>query len=414
MPKTTKPLSPTEVKNAKPKDKEYMLADGGGLQLRVKPTGAKSWVYRYKNPLNGKRSQMGFGAYPAVSLADARRLREDADKVRAKGVDPQQHREVQIEKQYQLNDNTLKRVALLWFSVKKTKVTASYADDIIRSLERYIFPELGNVPISDIKAPATIKVLKPVEASGSLETLKRLAQRLNEIMNYAVNTGLVDANPLSGIRHAFESPKKKNQPTIKPDQLPDLMRDLTNASIKRATRCLIEWQLNTMTRPSEAAGTRWDEIDFDKQIWNIPAERMKKKRPHSVPLSPQALALLETMRPISGEREYVFPSYLKPSEHINSQTANMALKRMGYKGLLVAHGLRSLASTTLNEQGFDPDVIEAALAHVDSNEVRAAYNRADYLERRRVMMDWWSEHIEQAATGNMSMAAGTRTLRPIS
>lgn len=183
------------------------------------------------------------------------------------------------------------------------------------------------------------------------------------------------------------------------------MAALSVASIKITTRCLIEWQLHTMTRPSEAAGTRWDEIDSDNALWHIPAERMKKKKPHTIPLSPQSLAILDVMRPISGKySEFVFPSDRSLRKPTNAQTANMALKRMGFEKQLVAHGLRALASTTLNEQGFDPDIIEAALAHVGDNEVRNAYNRADYIQRRIPLMNWWSEHIEQAASGNSSLS----------
>lgn len=413
MPRIVKPLTATEVKQAKPQAKEYLKPDGEGLFLRIKPTGAKSWLFRYAVPYTGKRTHIGFGAFPAVSLAEARRRRESARELLAQNIDPKKHREEQEQQERRLNDNTLERAIRQWFAVKKTKVTPSYAEDIIRSLERYIVPELGKVPITEIKAPAAIAALKPVAAKGALETVKRVTQRLNEVMTYAVNTGMLDANPLAGIRHAFEAPAKKNQPTLKPAQLQELMQALHTASIKRTTRCLIEWQLNTMVRPSEAAGARWEEIDLEGKLWHIPAERMKKKRPHTVPLSPQAIALLEVMRPLSGHREHIFPADRDPTKHANAQTANMALKRMGFKDMLVAHGLRALASTTLNEQGFDPDVVEAALAHVDSNDVRAAYNRAEYLERRRVMMNWWSEHIEQAATGNMSMAAGTKALRAV-
>lgn len=189
------------------------------------------------------------------------------------------------------------------------------------------------------------------------------------------------------------------------------MATLSVASIKTTTRCLIEWQLHTMVRPSEAAGTRWDEIDIDNKLWNIPAERMKKKKAHSVPLSPQSLALLEVMRPISGTySDFVFPSDRNLKTHTNAQTANTALKRMGFDKQLVAHGLRALASTTLNEQGFDADIVEAALAHIGNNEVRNAYNRAEYIQRRIPMMDWWSKHIEKAATGNMSIS-GKKTLQ---
>ena len=160
-----------------------------------------------------------------------------------------------------------------------------------------------------------------------------------------------------------------------------------------------------MTRPSEAATTRWADIDFDKRIWIIPAERMKKRRPHIIPLTEHALSLLETLKSHSGQREYVFPSDRNPRPHANSQTANMALKRMGFQDRLVSHGMSSMASTILNEHGWDPELIEVALAHVDQDEVRSAYNRADYIERRRPMMAWWSEHIQKAATGSLSASA---------
>jgi integrase len=204
----------------------------------------------------------------------------------------------------------------------------------------------------------------------------------------------MDHNPLTGIKEAFDRPQKQNMPALKPAELPEFIQALNQANMKRLTRCLIDWQLHTMTRPSEAAEARWCEIDTEAALWNIPAERMKKRRAHSIPLSPQALTILEVLRPISGHREFLFTSNTDYSKPMNTQTANMAIKRMGFGGRLVAHGLRSIASTTLNEHGFDPEVIEAALAHVDKDQVRSAYNRADYIERRRVMMNWWSEYIE--------------------
>jgi integrase len=273
------------------------------------------------------------------------------------------------------------------------------------SLTLNVFPSLGTTPISQINALRVIELLRPLETKGSLETVKRLPQRLNEIMTYGVNSGMIFANPLSGIRAVFKKPKKQNMAALRPEELPELMVAIANASIKRTTRCLIEWQLHTMTRPAEAATTRWSDIDFDKKVWTIPAERMKKRRAHIIPLTEQALALLDTIKPYSGHREYIFPADRDPRTHCNSQTANMALKRMGVGGCLVSHGLRSMASTILNEQGWDPELIEVALAHVDKDEVRSAYNRADYVERRRPMMIGWSGHIQQAATGSLSASA---------
>lgn len=408
MARITKPLTATEINAAKPREKEYTLRDGDGLFLRVKTNGSKIWLFDYYRPISKKRTNMGFGAYPDLSLASARQKRDEARNLIAQGIDPQDHQQAQIAKVLETTENTFQKVAARWFELKKTKVTPDYADDIWRSLERDVFPTLGNVPISNIKAKMVIATLEPVKQRGTLETLKRLIQRTNEIMVYAVNTGLIDANPASGISHAFEKPQKQHMPTLKPDQLPELLQALASASITLQTRCLIEWSLHTMVRPNEAAGTRWDEINLEQNLWTIPAHRMKKRREHTIPLTPQTIALLEVMRPISGNRDFVFPSHKDPRLPTNNQTANAALKRMGFDGLLVAHGLRSIASTTLNEQGFDSDLIEAALAHVDKNEVRRAYNRTDYLERRKPLMIWWSNHIEQAAQGNLSLAGGYR------
>ena len=412
MPRVAKPLTNTEVSKAKPRDKVYSLSDGSGLQLRIKPSGSKTWLLDYYRPYTKKRTSISFGMFPEVSLAEARIKRESARKLLAQQIDPKEHREEHKRTAESAHSNTLHAVATQWLKIKKSKVTEGYATDTWRSLELHVFPDLGKLPIHKITAIKAIDTIKPLAAKGSLETVKRLCQRLNEIVNFAVNSGLTNTNPLSGIASAFQAPRRTNQLTLSPSELPELMQRLSVASIKRTTRCLIEWQLHTMVRPSEAAGTRWDEIDLDKQVWTIPAERMKKRKPHAVPLSTQTMTLLEIMRPISGRGEFVFPSDRKPRTHINSQTGNMALKRMGYGQRLVAHGLRSLASTILNEQGFDADIIEAALAHTGKNEVRNAYNRAQYIERRKPMMDWWSQHIERAAAGNMSLT-GTAALKVI-
>jgi integrase len=406
----TSKLSDKEIKSAKPKDKEYILSDGDGLRLRVKPNGSKLWLLNYKHPTKGTRTNLGLGQYPSLSLANARKKAFDAKELLAQGIDPKEEKNRQQQAHKAIHEHTFFNVSKRWFEVKQDSVTDDYAKDLWRSLERHIFPALANTPISNINAPVVIQILKPIEAKGSLETVKRLSQRLNEIMNYAVNSGLVQANPLTGIKAVFKKPKKENMAALTPAELPELMQAIANASIKRTTRCLIEWQLHTMTRPSEAAGARWDEIDLDTKTWTIPPERMKKRREHRIPLTEQMLALLEVMQPISGHREYVFPSDRDPKKPCNSQTANMALKRMGFAGRLVSHGLRSLASTTLNEQGFERDLVEAALAHVDDNQVRSAYNRTDYLERRIPMMCWWSEHIEKASQGSLSIT-GSKQLK---
>ncbi len=411
MPKLATPLTDTQICHAKPKEKEYTLAHGQGLSLRVRTNGNKEWILRYKRPFTGVRTAIKLGNYPGLTIVDAQDDRDKCLTMLANDLDPVEERKNRELTEKADRFTTLELIAKKWFEVKSTKVSKDFANDIWRSLETHIFPRLGSKPISKLEAPLVIDVIKPVEAKGNLETVKRLCQRLNEIMTFAVNCGAIHHNPLSGIREAFASPEKKHNPTLKPEQLPLLMSKLNYASINLTTRVMIEWQLHTMVRPMESAGTRWEEINLQNSTWTIPPERMKKKREHVVPLSPQAIALLDVMRPISGHKEYVFPSQRDPQRHANEQSPNMALKRMGFKDMLTAHGIRALASTTLNEQGFDYDIIEKALAHVDSNETRRSYNHAKYLQRRRVMMEWWSNHIEEAATGNMSMAASVKGLR---
>ncbi|EKM4215101.1 tyrosine-type recombinase/integrase [Salmonella enterica] len=393
MARTTRPLTNTEVLRTKALEKDLTLHDGDGLFLIVKTSGKKLWRFRYQRPATKQRTMIGLGAFPALSLADARGLRADYLALLANGIDPQVQAEVVEEQQQIALDSIFSTVATNWFQLKSKSVTSDYANDIWRSLEKDVFPAIGETPVQKIKARTLVEALEPIKARGALETVRRLVQRINEIMIYAVNTGLIDTNPASGIGMAFEKPKKQNMPTLRPEELPKLMRSLIMSNLSVSTRCLIEWQLLTLVRPSEASGARWVEIDLDAKLWTIPAERMKAKREHIVPLSPQALDILEVMKPISAHREHVFPSRNDPKQPMNSQTANAALKRIGYGGKLVAHGLRSIASTALNEAGFNPDVIEAALAHSDKNEVRRAYNRSTYLLKRIELMNWWGELI---------------------
>ena len=393
MARTTRPLTNTEVLRAKALEKDLTLHDGDGLFMIVKTSGKKLWRFRYQRPATKQRTMMGLGAFPALSLADARGLRADYLALLANGIDPQIQAEVAEEQQQIALDSIFSTVAANWFQLKSKSVTHDYAKDIWRSLEKDVFPAIGELPVQQIKARTLVEALESIKARGALETVRRLVQRINEIMIYAVNTGLIDANPASGVGMAFEKPKKQNMPTLRPEELTKLMRSLVMSNLSVPTRCLIEWQLLTLVRPSEASGTRWAEIDLDAKLWTIPAERMKAKREHIVPLSPQALEILEVMKPISAHREHVFPSRNDPRQPMNSQTANAAIKRIGYSGKLVAHGLRSIASTAMNEKGFNADLIEAALAHSDRNEVRRAYNRTTYIEQRKVIMDWWGDFV---------------------
>ena len=395
MARITRPLTNNEILKAKPREKDFTLHDGDGLFLLVKTTGKKLWRFRYQRPGSSSRTNLSLGSYPALTLAAARQIRDQHLITLAQGMDPQQQQEQASEQRQIELDSIFSTVAANWFQIKSRSVTEDYAKDIWRSLDKDVFPAIGAIPVQEIKDRTIVEALEPIKARGALETVRRLVQRINEIMIYAVNTGLIDANPASGVGMAFEKPKKQNMPTLRPEELPKLMRSLVMSNLSVSTRCLIEWQLLTLVRPSEASGARWVEIDLDAKLWTIPAERMKAKREHIVPLSPQALEILDAMKPISAHREHIFPSRNDPKHAMNSQTANAALKRIGYGGKLVAHGLRSIASTAMNEAGFNADVIEAALAHSDKNEVRKAYNRSTYLEQRKELMSWWGSRVNK-------------------
>jgi integrase len=399
------PLTDKKVKSIKPNDKEQLFSDGQGLQLRVMPNGTKSWRFVYKSPSNGKRTNLTLGTYPTLSIANARKKAEGFRELIIMDIDPKQHIQKEQEKAEAINKHTLFNVCKEWHEVKKVpEVTEDYAKDIWRSFELHVFPSLGKHPISMITAPTVIETLRTIEAKGSLETVKRLTQRLNEVMNFAENCRIIHKNPLRTIGAAFKQPKKENMKALEPHELPELMATLINASIKRSTRCLIEFQLHTMTRPNEAAGAKWSEFDLFNRVWTIPAERMKKRKAHRIPLTQEVMELLQVMKSMNVESNYVFPSIKDPKKPMHSQTANMALKRMGFGGRLVSHGLRSIASSTLSEHRHDYVLVEAALAHYVGGETHRTYNRTDYLELRRELMDWWSKHIVDASRANVSLA----------
>lgn len=397
MARTVKPLNDTQIKQAKSKEKEYSLSDGSGLQLCIRPNGTKSWIFKYYKPFTKKRTNLSFGQYPQITLAAARAKREEARRLLANEIDPKEHKEQQFLQEKELRLNTFEKVAREWFELKRLTVKPKHAEGIWGKLKNHVLPELGKRPISNITAVITIATLEPVAAKGSLETVRRTCQILNEIMRFAVNTGVVQHNTLEGIKNAFAKPVSKPMPTIGGERLPEFMEAFSRASIKFPTRCAIEWQLQTMVRPNEATRAKWSEIDFDHKLWTLTEDKMKMSRVHTVPLTTRALRLLELMKPVSGHREYIFPADRDPKGHMNPQTPNAAIKRMGFKGELVAHGFRSLASTVLNETRlFDKDLIEVALSHDDEDKMRAKYNNAEYIESRREVMSWWSDYIAKA------------------
>ncbi|WP_413285031.1 integrase domain-containing protein [Vibrio sp. MA40-2] len=404
MAKLITPLSATQVNKSKPKNKEYSLGDGNGLLLRIKPNGTKSWIFNYVHPTTKKRKNIGLGIYPDITLASAREKTREMRQLVAEGIDPKTYRDNKLASEKLANSTTLISVAEEWFDVRKHKVTEDYANDVWRSLELHIFPNLGQLPIHDILAPTVIQQLRPIEKQGKLETVRRVCQRLNDVMTYAVNCGIVASNPIANIKSAFKEPIVEHMKTLKPDELHILMGAMSKANMTTTIRCAFELQLHTLTRPNEVARAKWNEIAFKSKFWIIQGEDMKMGRPHKIPLSDSAIQILEFMKPISYGQKYIFPHSTKPGECMCSQSVNAALKRAGLTGQLVSHGMRSIGSTALNEQGFNRDAIELSLAHVDKNTIRGIYNNAEYLEERREIMSWWSSYILKASRNRFTIA----------
>ena len=381
-------LTHKQVTSAASTNKVYSLRDGGGLILRVMPTGAKNWILEYKRP-DGRRSSTGLGGFPSVGLAEARSLAHEFRNKVGQGIDVVlEHKKVRAA---QINEiNTFKEVALVWMEFKRHSVTSDHLVDIRRRLEMHVFPTIGSIAIKELTAPLAISALRQLERQGKMETLKRVIQIINQVMRYAINSGLIEHNRLADISDIFPAPNKVPMRAISPEYLEEFLADVEKVSCHERVRQLLYFQLATMLRPSEAAAVEWSWIDLEAKTLTIPAESMKMKREHRVPLSPGVIKLLQSVIPHKASR-FVFFGIKNPREHINSQTVNAVVRRTGWGDRLVSHGFRSIASTYLNQKGFNPDWIEAALAHVDENEVRRAYNRSDYFDQRHELMNEWSK-----------------------
>ncbi|SUT95859.1 integrase arm-type DNA-binding domain-containing protein [Actinobacillus lignieresii] len=398
MARETAPLNDTQIRKAKPEDSP--LRDGKGLLLFITAK-SKLWRFKYERPITKKRNDLSLGAYPEISLARAREIREEYRALLARGIDPAEHRQQQEQAKLNEQNNTYENVAWAWFEYRKTKknFSADYQKDVESLIRRNLLPHFGNLPITEITAPMALKAFKPYQDAGTLEKLKRTIQKHNEIMTYALHREMISFNPTANISKEFDSPTVEHFKTIKPEDLGEFLYTLNNAQIHLQTRYLILWQLLTMTRPNESASAEWSEIDLERKLWIIPAEKMKRGTEHKVTLSRQALALLREIKKLSGGKSYLFLNTKNPQKHINAQTANAAIKRMGFEGKLVAHGMRSIASTYLNEQGYDSDLIEVALSHLNNDRIKTAYDRGERLEQRFKLLQAWADFVDECSQG---------------
>jgi integrase len=391
-----KALSDTAVRNAKVKPKSYKMSDGDGLFLVVMPSGSKYWRLRYF--FGGKEKLLALGVYPDVSLADARERRAQARKVLAAGKDPGDAKREAKRLIVQKQQSSFEIVAREWHENRLAKWTPPHAKKIMKRLEMHVFNRIGTRPIADITASELLGVMRKIEEHGG-ELAHRLLQVCGQVFSYAVLTDRAKANPAASLRGALKPVVKTNHAFIKPNELSSFLRKLNAYEGSLQTKLAMTFLLLTFVRTGELRGAEWSEIDLKKAEWRIPAERMKMREPHIVPLSTQAIAILKELKPISGQWKHVFPNQHKPSGCMSENTILYGLYRMGYHSRATGHGFRSTASTVLNEHGFPPDVIERQLAHGERDKVRAAYNHAQYLPERRKMMQWWADYLDEAAEG---------------
>jgi len=389
-------LTHTKVKNAKPREKQYKLTDGLGMHLLVKPNGSKLWRLEYT--LNSKRNTHAIGSYPSITLKDARIRLAEAKALIAHGIDPNIHRKTQKEDS---EKDSFEAVANEWHSKKSITWSKSHSIRTYKRLENDVFPWIGSQNIGEIKASELLKVLQRVESRGAIETAHRIQQICGQIFRYAIATDRAEQDPSSALKGALTPTKERHHPSIiDPVKIGGLLRAIDGYSGYPATKCALQMAPLVFVRPGELRHAEWSEFDFNAKEWRIPAEKMKMKSPHIIPLSEQVISILSEIQPRTGSGKYVFPSTTTLSRPMSENTINGALRRLGYtKDEMTGHGFRSIASTRLNEMGWNRDAIERQLAHAERNEIRAAYNYAQHLPERRKMMQGWADYLDKLKNG---------------
>lgn len=392
------PLTDTAIRNAKPRSKPFKISDGGGLHLLVQPNGSRLWRLAYR--FAGKQKTLALGSYPAVSLAKAREARDSAKRLLADGVDPSAQKRRDRLALKAAGDATFKAIALEYLDNRRHTLTPLYADQLLRRLEADVFPYLGTRPIAEIDAPELLDVLRRIEKRGVLEQARRLRQSIGQVFRYAMITGRAKHDPSTALKGALKPKgRQKHHMPMPRDELPGFLRGLDAYDGDPRTALALRLIVLIMVRTTELRAARWEEfehLDGREPLWRIPAERMKARFEHLVPLSSQAVAALAELHELPGAKAngFLFPS---PSREgcMSNNTMLFALYRMGWHGRATVHGFRGVASTILNEMGFPPDWIERQLAHDERDEVRGAYNSAQYLPGRRQMLQRWANWLDE-------------------
>jgi integrase len=389
------PLTDAKLRTLKPAAKPYKLSDSEGLHILVTTTGSMLWRFAYR--FGGKQKLLALGSYPFVKLADAREARFEAKKLLKEGKDPGHERKMEKRRQRVAEGHTFRAVADEWFELRKDTWAKSYADRLRSRLDADLLPELGPRPIASIEPIEVLDVIRKVEKRDAVEMAKRIMQMASAIFRYGVATSRCPRDPTFDLRGALKPVREvKSRSALPASELPDFLRRLDTYEGDELTRLALELVLLTFVRTAELRFATWGEfegLDGEEPLWRIPPERMKMRRPHLVPLAPQAVAVLKRLRKLSGSFDQVFPSPTR-SKVISENTMLYALYRMGYHGRATVHGFRKTASTVLNEQNYNRDWIEMQLAHAEGS-VRSIYNAAEWLPGRREMMRWWADYLDR-------------------
>lgn len=391
------PLTDAKIRTSKPGPKPIKITDGGGLHLEVRPTGAKLWRYRYR--IAGKENVFAIGEYPRVSLAEARAERDQARALVKQGLHPSHSRRADQLATHAANANTFEAVAREWISKKAPGWTPYYQRQVENFLAADVFPYIGKLPIRLVTSAHLLEIIRRIEGRGAATVALLVRQWSSAIFRYAVATLRADNDPAAALRGAIHRPKVKHHKPLSREQIGEFIKKLEQYGGYRTTVIALRLMLLTFVRTVELRKSEWIEFDLDNSEWRIPAERMKMREPHVVPLSEQGVALLRELHTYTGGRGFLFPNYRSPKECMSATTLNRALERMGFNGKgsvgFSAHGFRATASTILNELNYRSDVIERQLAHAERDKVRASYNQAEYMDERKAMMQAWADYLDR-------------------